>query len=117
MLSQLQTQAFNANWVLKDPGVPASSSVKMPTNQFAIYAITTAAAESRYLPNPQREGEMIGVLLAVDGGNLSLTGYFYDGTTVATFADAGDFILLMGLSISSTLTWVPISNVGSVTFA
>jgi hypothetical protein len=80
--------------------------------QYDTFIITTTGLCTATLPNGY-EGQRIYILLAVDGGDLAITGDFEVGTT-ATFADARDALELMFVA---NFGWMTISNSGVVLFA
>jgi hypothetical protein len=76
------------------------------------FIITTTGACTATLPNGY-EGQRVYILLAIDGGDLVITGDFEVGTT-ATFADARDSLELMFVA---NFGWMTIANSGVVVFA
>ncbi len=61
--------------------------------------VTTTAANALTIANPTFDGQRKRVILVVDGGDGTLTGDFNSGgNTTVVFADAGDYIELMGQS-------------------
>jgi hypothetical protein len=81
-------------------------------NQFDKFLITTTGACTATLPNGY-EGQEVYILLAVDGGDLVISGDFETGTS-ATFADAKDSLKLMWIT---GLGWVTLYNGGVVVFS
>lgn len=81
------------------------------TIQYSDFIITTTGAATATLPNGY-EGQVVYILLAVDGGNLVLTGDFETGTS-ATFAAAKDALTLKWIA---NFGWMTISNQGTVVF-
>lgn len=88
----------------------ALGTLNIVQNDFFI--ITTTGAATATLPNGY-EGQRIYILLAVDGGDLVVTGDFETGTT-ATFADAKDALELLWIA---DFGWQTVSNQGVVVFA
>lgn len=88
----------------------AFGSLDIVGNDFFI--ITTTGAATATLPS-SFEGHRIYLLLAVDGGDLVITGDFETGT-VATFSDIKDALELL---YTSTFGWQTISNQGTVVFS
>ncbi len=77
-----------------------------------MFIFTTTGAATATLGDGY-EGQIVYLLLAVDGGDLVVTSDFETGTT-ATFADAKDALQLL---YTSTFGWQTISNQGTVVFA
>lgn len=80
--------------------------------QYDKFIITTTGACTATLPNGT-EGQEVYILLAVDGGDLVITGDYQVGTT-STFADALDSLKLIWIS---GLGWTTLYNGGVVVFA
>lgn len=80
--------------------------------QYSDFIITTTGAATATLPNGY-EGQVVYILLAVDGGDLVVSGDFETGTA-ATFADAKDAISLKWIA---NFGWMTVSNQGVVAFA
>lgn len=80
--------------------------------QYSDFIITTTGAATATLPNGY-EGQEVYILLAVDGGDLVVSGDYETGTT-ATFADVKDSITLKWIA---NFGWMTISNQGTVVFA
>lgn len=76
------------------------------------FIITTTGACTATLPNGY-EGQEVYILLAVDGGDLTLTADFETGTN-AVFADAKDSLKLIWIS---GLGWTTLYNGGIVIFS
>jgi hypothetical protein len=80
--------------------------------QKSMFIFTTTGAATATLPDGF-EGQIVYLLLAVDGGDLVVSGDFETGST-STFADAKDALQLL---YTSTFGWQTISNQGTVVFA
>lgn len=74
-------------------------------------SITTTGAATASLPSGY-DGQEIYIVLAVDGGDLVVSGSFETGAT-ATFADAKDSVKFVWIS---GLGWAITSNQGAVSF-
>lgn len=81
------------------------------TDYYDKFIITTTGAATATLPNGYN-GNIVYILLLVDGGDLVVTGDFQTGTT-ATFADALDSITLIWVNGTG---WCTVSNQGAVAF-
>lgn len=108
MESQLPFLVSSFDWTLPDPG--DAGTLKL--GRAGIYMLTIAGTQTRTLPNPGSEGEFIGIAIASDSsGSCAVTGTYITGTSAA-MDDVGDCLLLVSASISGTLKWCPISNIG-----
>jgi len=84
--------------------------------QYTDFIITTTGTCTATLPDGY-EGHQICIILAVDGGDLVVSGNFETttGTSAsATFADARDFLVLKWIA---NFGWLTVSNFGTVAFA
>jgi len=73
-----------------------------------IFHVTTATDETATLDQPLKAGLFCGVVLEVDGGDLTLTvtgGYNADSATSITFADAGDFVAFISIDVGGSFYW------------
>lgn len=98
---------------LVDPG---ASGTITPTMWGQVCGVTTATAEARTLSQPTKPGVLAGVVLDVDGGNLTLTvtgGYNADADTSITFADAGDFVLFYSIEVGTSYYWRVVAQEGT----
>ena len=77
-----------------------------------MFIISTTGACTATLPNGF-EGQRIYILLAVDGGDLVVSGDFETGSS-ATFSDVKDAIELLFVA---NFGWMQISNQGVVVYA
>jgi hypothetical protein len=78
-----------------DAGTAALSGAGAITVTEYYTAWTTTGAQAGTLADGTKVGQMKKITLIVDGGDGTLTpSNFVDGTNV-TFADAGDFVILM----------------------
>lgn len=107
-------QMAQADFKLDDPG--ASGTIPSPAKWGGICHVVTAAAEARTLAAPERAGLVCTVVLATDGGDLTLTvtnGFNADGDTTITFDDSPDFVTFLALDIGGTLYWRVIAQEGT----
>ncbi len=77
---------------------------------------TTAGAAALTLARPTKAGIIGTVVLAVDGGDLTLTvtgGYNADADTSITYADAGDFVTYHSIDVGGTLYWRVLAQEGT----
>ena len=73
--------------------VRADAGAVSVTNYFT--EVTTTGAAAITLADGEKVGQMKKIILQTDGGDATLTpANFVDGTT-ATFADVGDYVILM----------------------
>lgn len=108
----LLSQLFLADFVQVSP----SSSQNLALDRwFSVFRIVTAAAETRTLPRPHKDGLVCAIVLDTDGGDLTVTvtgGYNQAGTTSIVFGDAGDFVLLYSVKIGSGFYWRVLGSEG-----
>jgi len=67
--------------------------------------MVSAAAETRILDNPTKAGIRFVLRLLTDGGTVTVTaenGLNVDLETEATYADAGDLLSLVSVSLTAT---------------
>uniref|UniRef100_A0A6M3IJS1 Putative structural protein n=1 Tax=viral metagenome TaxID=1070528 RepID=A0A6M3IJS1_9ZZZZ len=77
---------------------------------------TTAGAAALTLARPTKAGIVGGIVLTVDGGDLTLTvtgGYNAGAETVIVFADAGDFLMVYSIDVGGTYYWRVVSQEGT----
>jgi len=79
------------------------------------FVITTTGAATATLPNGAYDGQIVSIVLSVDGGDLVLAGDFQVDLVSATFADAGDALTLRWASGHGG--WTTLANVGGVVLA
>lgn len=104
-------QRYGVTNVIADPG--ASGAV--PVTSSGTCAVTTAGAETRTVAIPSFAGQVLGLSFNVDGGDCVVTfaqAINQTGNTVATAADAGDHLLLQGVTIGGALRWRVVANDG-----
>lgn len=99
--------------VIADPGDAGA----IPVDESGTCAITTAGAETRTLAIPTFAGQEIAISMDVDGpGDAVITvaqAINQAGNTIITLNDAGDFILLKGVTIGGALRWRVAANDGA----
>lgn len=84
--------------------------------QDTVYAVTTAAAETRTLAQPTKPGLRCAVVLDADGGDLTLTvtgGYNQAASTSVTFDDAGDFVIFYSVEVGTSYYWRVMAQEGT----
>lgn len=87
---------------LPDPGDAGTIRV---TKDLQICEMVSAAAETRILDNPTKAGIRFVLRLLTDGGTVTVTaenGLNVDLETEATYADAGDLLSLVSVSLTAT---------------
>lgn len=111
---QIHSFLYRASKVLKDPG--ASGTIKV-AQDLQICEMVSAATETRTVDRPTKSGIRFVLRLMTDGGTVTVT--FTGGVnvalnTVATFADASDFLSVISVeSPVGTFRWeVAEGNVG-----
>ena len=105
-----------ATKVIVDPGPSGTLRV---TGHDVVFPLKSAGAETRTLPAPTGipVGTCCSLLMDTDGGDITVTvtgGMNQSGHTSAVFADAGDRLDLMVISLGTTKRWDVTVNVGSV---
>ena len=102
-----------ATWEIPDPG----NGGALPVSQCGIVSLVSAAAETRTLADPVRSGLLLGLAFKTDGGDCVVTAAsdvtMSSGDDVMTFADAGDFVLLMSIAVGTGFKWRQIVNHGA----
>lgn len=102
-----------ADWNLPDPG----NGGALPISQCGIVHLVTGGAETRTLDDPPRAGIMLGLAFKTDGGDCVVTAdsdvTMSAGENVMTFADAGDFVLLMSIQVGDAFKWRQVVNHGA----
>ena len=81
--------------VIADPGNGGTFDVSRP----GIIEVTTAAAETRTLPDPTFRGQQLDIVMVVDGGDCVITASSpvnQTGHTTITLSAIGGFIRLVG---------------------
>lgn len=82
-------------WIIPDPG----NAGTFDTLRSGIIEITTAAAETRTLPDPTFRGQELAIYMIVDGGDCTITANSpvnQTGHTSIVASAVGGFILLRG---------------------
>ena len=106
------TWAPSANMaVIADPGDVGAVSVVNSGE----CAITTAGAETRTVAIPTFAGQLLALTLDVDGGECTATvaaAINQTGNNTLIAADAGDHILLQGVTVAGVLVWRLVANDG-----
>lgn len=99
--------------VIADPG----NAGAIPVDESGTCAITTAGAETRTLAIPTFAGQEIAISMDVDGpGDAVITvaqAINQAGNTIITLNDAGDCIILKGVTIGGALRWRVAANDGA----
>jgi len=106
-------QLLRSNYNIPDPG---DTNTIRANKQLGVAEITTAAAETRTLAQPTKEGMLCAVVLDTDGGDLTLTvtgGYNADGDTAIVYDDAGDFVMFLSIKVGSSYYWGVVAQRGT----
>jgi hypothetical protein len=103
--------------ILRDPG---NAGVIRPDMNFQVCEMVSTGSETRTLANPDRVGIRFLLRMLTDGGDIVVTasnGLNPEGDTVSRFADAGDSLSLVSVTLSAssgTFRWdVQEGNVGA----
>lgn len=106
---------------LQDPGNAGTIRIEGPDGaDLQICEMVTAAAETRTLASPTKQGIRFILRLLTDGGDSVVTaadGLNATGNTVATFADASDMLVMISVKTSSGFRWDILHNIGAVGLA
>lgn len=97
--------------VIEDPG----DTEAIPVTDSGVVVLETAGAESRTLAAPNHVGQMLLLVLSVDGGDCTVTcatGLDQTGNNTAVFGDAGDTLLLVGVDVGGQNRWRVVANDG-----
>lgn len=100
-----------------DPGNGGTIRV---TEDLQILEMVSAAAETRTLASPTKQGIRFALRMLEDGGDIVVTasdGLNATGNTAATFADASDMLNLISVRTSTGFRWDIVHNIGSVSLA
>ena len=117
--SNIHHQLYRGPKVLDDPGNGKTIRV---AQDLQICEMVSTGAETRTLANPTKPGIRFVLRMLTDGGDIVVTaanGLNPSLHTTATFADAGDLISLVSVSLTATTyRWEILEgNVGSVATA
>lgn len=110
----LHKDLLEAPYLMNDPGTGGTITVD---RQFAVCPVdTTGGAAAETLAQPTKAGLFCTVILAADGGDLTLTvtgGYNATGDTSITLDNAGDFVVFFSVKVGSSCYWRVIGQEGS----
>lgn len=114
--SNIHHQLYKGAKLLVDPG---DGGTIRPIRDLQLCEMVSTATETRTLANPSKAGIRFMLRMLTDGGDIVVTaanGLNSSLNTQATFADAGDFLWLLSVSLtSSTYRWEVLEgNVGTV---
>ena len=101
-------------WVIPDPGDAGTIEV----SRSGYLELTSAAVETRTLPDPQFRGQQLDIVFISDGGNCVVTASSainQTGNNTITFADVGDHQRLVGVADGpvDSFEWREIANDGA----
>lgn len=102
----------NGPWEQPDPG----NAGKLPRDQVCMISLVTTGAETRTLADPVREGIVLQLNFLTDGGDCVVTADSAINAatnTIMTFADAGDYIMLVSRKFGTGYRWVVAANDGT----
>lgn len=114
---RVHSDLFRVGKSMPDPGDAGTIRV---TEDLQICEMVSAAAETRTLADPTKQGIRFILRLLTDGGNVTVTaasGLNTAGNTQATFADASDLLELVSAQTASGFRWEVLKNVGAVSLA
>lgn len=104
-------QLFRAPVLKVDPGASGELNVDRSP---CMFALESAAAETRTLNAPTRAGAIVTVSLLTDGGNVTVTvtgGYNEAGDTTFVLANAGEFAVFQSIKTAAeTFVWRKIAS-------
>ncbi len=107
------TKDAGANWAIPDPGDAGAIDVR----QSGVVNLVTAGAETRTLAAPRFIGQRLLLNFDTDGGDCVVTVASYinvEEDNTITFADAGESIELVAVTVAGTLRWtVPNADTAS----
>lgn len=98
-------QAHTTRIRKQDPGNAGTILVK---DNFDVFQLTSAAAETRTLARPTKDGQMVLIMQEVDGGDITVTvtgGYNESGDTTFTLGDPGQYFMFVSMDIAGTFFW------------
>lgn len=101
-----------AEWTLTDPG----ASRALPSTVTGTIPIVTAAAETRTLATPDKNGLKLTLVMKTDGGDCVITvasAINQTGNNTITLNDAGDFVKLESVAVGSVYRWRVVVNDGA----
>ena len=99
----LHYELFQSDKIIKDPGDGGTIHVDKDLQMCEMTSV--GADETRDLDNPTRAGIRCVLRMLTDGGDIVVTaanGWNVDLETDATFADAGDLLSLISVSLTAT---------------
>ena len=113
--NSISTTLFHAANLTPDPGNAGTITAQ---KSLAVCNLVSAAAETRTLDRPTRQGTVLTLHHYTDGGDITLTvtgGYDEAGTTTFVFSDPGQFLTLISLYDGTNYYWRSIAdhNTGS----
>lgn len=117
MSHRIHSDLFRVPKDMPDPGNAGTIRV---TEDLQIMEMVSAAAETRTLADPTKEGIRFILRLLTDGGDVVVTaanGLNTSLNTQATFADESDLLELVSVPTSTAFRWEILKNVGSVALA
>lgn len=100
---KLPREWLSAPWNVADPG--DAGTLNLDNKGFAVCEITTAAAETRTIPAPEQDGQMVLCCLDTDAGDCTITVTGGNGVSSIVLDDAGDAICLMAVTVAGTAKW------------
>jgi hypothetical protein len=99
---------------MSDPGNAGTIRV---TEDLQICEMVSAAAETRVLAAPTKQGIRFILRLLADGGDVVVTaaaGLNVTGNTVATFDAESELLVLVSVQTATGFRWDILHNIGSV---
>jgi len=112
---RLPTDEAQAEWVIPDPG----NGGWIDVSRSGVCEVSSGATASTVkLPSPQKPGQWILLVCKAHGGGamnveswnttsdpIALRNVNYTGNTNMTFVGAGEYILLIGVTVGTYLEW------------
>lgn len=108
----LPVDYLDAPWTVQDPG--ASGTFNISSNGNALCIVSTSASESRVIPSPTRDGQVVTVVVGAYGGDLTLSITSGQGVSSVVLSSLGAFARLVCSSIGGSKKWI-VFNTGTAT--
>lgn len=117
MSHRVHSDLYRVPKSMADPGDAGTIRV---SQDLQICEMVSAAAETRTLANPTKQGIRFTLRLLTDGGDCAVAaaaGLNQSGNTTATFEDASDMLVMISVKTSTGFRWDILHNVGGVSLS
>jgi hypothetical protein len=101
---------LSAPWDTQDPG--NGGTFNLANKGRSLCSITTAGAETRTIPAPDRFGQECIVYMDTDGGDATVTVTGGNGITSFVLDDAGDVVFMQSVTVAGVAKWIVIAVKG-----